>query len=175
MEGVNVADIHGRLHPEGKKLILRANCDFGFIRWEANDPAALLPDPRLTVTMNKNLDVVAICEEPVPPTVTPSPTATPQPGFKLSINGFVLEPGEETRGVSLGTIVLSRAPDADGTYPRNVELELEVESDYHLAAVNWTGVSSESEDGTVVTVTMSGPRNIDVRLISVGPKPTPVP
>ena len=167
-------------YPSGTTVAVTARCNLGFVSWAGDVPEGASPyDNPVTVSMHRDLVLVAICVGPTPvpatPTATPVvPTPTPEPRYAVSINGFAIGPGQSTLAVGNGIIVLSQPPDAEGTYVRNTELTLVADTGGIEALVFWSGVASES--GYQATVLMAGPRSISVVIIpSRQPTPTATP
>ena len=163
-----------QLYPSGTVVGLTARCNLGFTSWTGDVPLGVSPFSNpITVTMDTDRVLVAMCDQPSP-TPTSVPTSTPEPRYTLSINGFVIGPGQGTMAVGNGTIVLSQPPDADGTYLRETVLTLRADTGGRGAQVYWTGVDSES--GDLATIEMVRIRNISVFIVpSRQPTPTPTP
>ena len=139
-------------YPSGTTVSVTAECNLGFVSWAGDVPEGASPyDNPVTVSMNRDLVLVAICVRPtatpVPvPTPTPAPTPTPEPRYALSINGFAIGAGQNSLAVGNGTILLSQTPDADGTYVRNTELTLLADTGGLGAQIFW---GAECKAGTV--------------------------
>ena len=142
-------------YPSGTVVVVTAQCDLGFVSWAGDVPQGVSPFyDSVTVTMARDMVMVALCGRPTP-TATLAPTATPEPRYKLSINGFDIGPGQGTMAVGNGTIVLSQPTDAEGTYLRDTVLTLQADTGGIVSQVFWSGVYSQS--GNVATVRMAGP------------------
>ena len=166
-------------YASGTTVAVTARCALGFVTWAGDVPEGLSPyENPLTVSMNRDLVLVAICVQPtatpVPvPTPTPAPTPTPEPRYTLSINGFAIGSGQNSLAVGNGTILLSQSPDADGTYVRNTELTLLADTGGLGAQIFWSGV--QSGNGNQATVRMAGTRSIIIPSRQPTPTPTPLP
>ena len=111
-------------YPIGTVVAVTAQCNLGFLLWAGDIPSGESRfSDTISVPMDRERVLVALCARPTP-TPTPAPTATPSPRYKLSINSFEIGPGQGTLSVGNGTIVLSQAPDDEGTYVFGAELTL---------------------------------------------------
>ena len=167
-------------YPRDTVVVVTAQCGLDFVIWAGDVPEGVSAfNNSLTVTMDRDLLLVALCVGPTPtpaptPILPPVPTPTPGPQYSLSINGFAIGAGQSTLAVGNGSIVLSQPADADGTYLRNTVLTLLADTEGLAALVIWSGVDSKS--GNQATLRMAGPRSISVVIIPTDqPTPTPGP
>ena len=113
------------------------------------------------------------------PTSMPTPTPTPVPGFTLTINGERIRAGQAALAVTYGVVTLDEIPRADGTYPRETIVTLEVKPTIPGSFVSWGGVDSRA--GNFATLRMRRNTSLILGILlpesvqARGPIPTPAP
>ena len=180
-------------YPAGRDVVLTAQCSTAFGAWEGSVPEGTSrSSDTITVPMDRDRVLVAICLEPTPtftptppptatntptsvPTATPRPTATPKPvpGFILYVNGLPVLAGQIVVRVPGGNVTLHQPAQSNGTYVPGANVSMEVQPDIPGSAVSWQGVSSQ--DGTRATVLMRGERFVVANIVPSSATPTPAP
>jgi len=89
--------------------------------------------------------------------------------YRLFINEIPTQANIKLMNVAVGTVMLSSAPSANGTYPLNTKVTL-VASGFPGDVITWANV--DSQDGPFATVKMNADRFVTVQM---SPPPTPSP
>ena len=126
-------------------------------------PATVVTPTRPTVT--------------TPPTATRPPTATPIPespevrvvtpvspaGFRLSVAGSPVGPGQDAVSVANGMVYLSEPPNDQGVYPEVLEVTLKASPHSDGSQVLWSGVDFQQD--TLAGVSMGADRYVEVEIL----------
>ncbi len=173
--GVIPAEIDLRYLPN-TQVVVNAACDFGFVRWEGNLSEGADPlSPVVTVTIDRDRVLVAVCHEPpVPsaPVATSTPTPAPSPGptrlpyvplgprYILSINGAAVPPLQRAVETDKALVLLGVGPNLDGKYRKNEPITLTAYPARTGATVVWGG--TDLSTGNTAIVHMTSDRSINV-------------
>lgn len=162
------ANINLRYLPN-TQVVVKAACDFGFVRWEGNLSEDVDPlSPVVTVTLDRDRVMVAVCHEPpVPsaPVATLTPTPVPSPGptrlpyvplgprYILNINGAPVPPLQRAVETKTALVLLGVAPNLDGKYRVNEQVTLTAYPRRKGSDVVWSGTDLSTGDTAIVRMT----------------------